>query len=135
VATRAACPDARGQGGDVLDLSIDGASSVPPYEQLRAGLAERIVTGRLAVGVRLPTVRQLAVDLGVAANTVARAYRELEAAQLIVTRGRAGTFVHTPDAARQLAAIAARAFADAAHDAGLDVEEAVEMLRAAARER
>ncbi|MFG2099207.1 GntR family transcriptional regulator [Micromonospora echinaurantiaca] len=74
-------------------IVVDQDSSVPPYEQVRGQLAEMVGDGRLPVGTRLPTVRQLAADLNLAANTVARAYRELEAAGLLRTRGRHGTFV------------------------------------------
>ncbi|WP_406074880.1 GntR family transcriptional regulator [Micromonospora sp. NBC_01638] len=80
------------EGVQVL-ISVDPDSSVPPYEQVRGQLAELIGDGRLPVGCRLPTVRQLAADLRLAANTVARAYRELEVAGLLETRGRNGTFV------------------------------------------
>ncbi|WP_442931096.1 GntR family transcriptional regulator [Micromonospora sp. NBC_00389] len=76
-----------------MTISVDSDSSVPPYEQVRGQLAELIGDGRLPVGSRLPTVRQLAADLRLAANTVARAYRELETAGLLETRGRNGTFV------------------------------------------
>lgn len=71
---------------DVL-ITVDPDSPVPPYEQVRVQLAELIGDGRLPVGSRLPTVRQLAADLRLAANTVARAYRELEGAGLLETRG------------------------------------------------
>ncbi|MEU9174394.1 GntR family transcriptional regulator [Streptomyces sp. NPDC048420] len=74
-------------------VRVDTDSPVPPYEQIRAQLAALITTGRLPEGERLPTVRQLAADLGLAAGTVARAYRELEAASLIHTRRGAGTRV------------------------------------------
>lgn len=74
-------------------VRVDTTSPVPPYEQIRAQLATLITTGRLPEGERLPTVRQLAADLGLAAGTVARAYRELEAASLILTRRGAGTRV------------------------------------------
>ncbi|MGW5052880.1 GntR family transcriptional regulator [Actinokineospora sp. NPDC004072] len=74
-------------------ITLDPASPVPPYEQVRAGLAQRIAERSLAVGAKLPTVRALAAELGLAVNTVARAYRELEEAGLVETRGRAGTFV------------------------------------------
>ncbi|WP_031166921.1 GntR family transcriptional regulator [Streptomyces durhamensis] len=77
-------------------VRVDTASPVPPYEQIRAQLAALINSGRLAEGERLPTVRQLAADLGLAAGTVARAYRELEAASLIRTRRGAGTRVAPP---------------------------------------
>ncbi len=72
-------------------LSLDATSPHPPYEQLRQLIVEAANSGRIAVGVRLPPVRTLAAHLGVAANTVARAYRELERAQIVVTRSRAGT--------------------------------------------
>ena len=114
-----------------MDLEVDHKSSVPPFEQVRAGLAEQIVSGELAVGTRLPTVRSLAGDLGLAVNTVARAYRELETAGLVLTKGRSGTFVHTGNAALEHAHTAARAYAAVVRASGLDIEEAVRLLRAA----
>lgn len=77
--------------------AIDPADVRPPYEQLREGIAERIEAGALPVGAKLPTVRALAVELGIAPNTVARAYRELESLGLLRTAGRAGTFVAEPE--------------------------------------
>ena len=74
-------------------IDIDSSSAVPPFEQLRTQLAARVASGDLPAGTRLATVRQLAADLGLAANTVARAYRELEADGVIATQGRRGTFV------------------------------------------
>lgn len=74
-------------------LIIDPASQVPPYEQLRRQVVEQIATGELAVGSRLPAVRRLAGDLGLAPNTVARAYRELESQGYVRTAGRNGTLV------------------------------------------
>jgi DNA-binding transcriptional regulator YhcF (GntR family) len=78
---------------DSLGLTIDASSGVPPFEQVRDGLRARVDDGTLAPGRRLPPVRALAVSLDLAANTVARAYKELEAAGVVETRGRAGTFV------------------------------------------
>ena len=72
---------------------IDPESSVPPYEQLRIRVATQVDDGTLASGAKLPTVRGLAAELGLAVNTVAKAYRALEADGVIETRGRAGTFV------------------------------------------
>lgn len=77
-------------------VEIDAASPVPPYEQLRAAIAANIATGDLAPGSRLPSVRQLAVDLDLAPNTVVRAYRELEHAGLLAIRRRRGAFVVGP---------------------------------------
>lgn len=78
-------------------LRIDPTSSTPPYEQLRHQLIDQISTGELSPGVKLPAVRRLAMDLGLAPNTVARTYRELEAGGYVHTRGRNGTIVATPD--------------------------------------
>ncbi|MDO9377978.1 MAG: GntR family transcriptional regulator [Nocardioidaceae bacterium] len=74
-------------------VGIDLASSTPPFEQLRTQVAAQVTDGVLEAGQKLPTVRQLAADLGLAANTVARAYRELESDGVVVTHGRRGTFV------------------------------------------
>ncbi len=76
-------------------VTIDADSTVPPYEQLRSQLAFQVRSGQLATGDRLPTVRQLARDLGLAKNTVVRAYRELEQAGLVAGEGRRGTIVTT----------------------------------------
>ena len=67
-------------------------SDVPPFEQLRAQIATRAASGDLPAGTRLPTVRALAAELGLAANTVAKAYRALETDGVITTEGRRGTF-------------------------------------------
>ena len=113
-------------------IVIDAASPTPPYEQLRLQLARQIRDHRLAVGARLPTVRQMAADLGLAVNTVARAYRELEEAGLIETRGRAGSFVSAAgEQARARAQQAAAAYAAVVTRFGIDVEEAIRIVRAA----
>jgi DNA-binding transcriptional regulator YhcF (GntR family) len=74
-------------------ITLDAASTTPPYEQVRRQLAELIETGVLAEGTRLPPVRQLAGDLELAPGTVARAYTELESAGLVETRRGGGTVV------------------------------------------
>jgi DNA-binding transcriptional regulator YhcF (GntR family) len=74
-------------------ISVDLGSAVPPYEQIRTQVSSLIAVGSPAAGTRLPTVRSLAADLGIAAGTVARAYKELEQAGLIQTRRRNGTVV------------------------------------------
>ena len=74
-------------------IAVDLRSAVPPYEQIRLQITSLIAMGSLAPGNRLPTVRSLAADLGIAAGTVARAYKELEQAGLIETRRRNGTIV------------------------------------------
>jgi len=65
----------------------------PPYAQIRRQIAQQVADGVLVPGTRLPAVRRLAGDLGLAPNTVARAYRELEAAGVVRTAGRNGTLV------------------------------------------
>jgi DNA-binding transcriptional regulator YhcF (GntR family) len=113
-------------------ISIDSASAMPPYEQVRSQFAQQITDRVLAVGTKLPTVRALAVDLGLAANTVARAYRELEEAGLIETRGRAGTFVSAGgQRSRAVAQQAARDYAAQVRALGLDVQEGLDIVRAA----
>jgi DNA-binding transcriptional regulator YhcF (GntR family) len=82
-----------------MDIHIDHDAATAPYEQVRMRIADLAATGELTAGTRLPPVRQLATDLGLAANTVARAYRELEHAGLVETRGRLGTVI-TARAAR-----------------------------------
>lgn len=82
-------------------IAVDLRSAVPPYEQIRTQISSLIAIGSLAAGTRLPTVRSLAADLGIAAGTVARAYKELEQAGLIETRRRNGTVVvGLPDSVR-----------------------------------
>lgn len=121
-------------------VRVDTASQVPPYEQIRAQLASFIVTGRLVEGERLPTVRQLAADLGLAPGTVARAYRELEAADLIRTRRGAGTRVAAlpaepqhPDADRLTTL--ARDFTSAARALGAGTETILNAVREALEEQ
>ena len=110
---------------------IDAASAVPPFEQLRAQLASRAASGDLPAGTRLPTVRALAAELHLAATTVARAYRELEADGVLVTEGRRGTFVAASAAASSgAAAQAAEEYAGAARRLGLTLPEAVQLLEA-----
>jgi GntR family transcriptional regulator len=74
-------------------ISVDLADPTPPFEQLRRQIATLIETGQLAPGERLPPVRQLARDLGIAPGTVARAVQELEQAGLVQTRRGGGTTV------------------------------------------
>ncbi|MCX2970411.1 GntR family transcriptional regulator [Streptomyces sp. TRM70308] len=104
-----------------LHLAIDPDAATAPYEQLRAHIAEQARSGRLPAGYRLPTVRGLAGELGLAVNTVAKAYRALEGDGVIETRGRAGTFVAAAgDAAHRAAAQAAQEYARHARRLGLD---------------
>src|SRR5258705_3339802 len=74
-------------------VSIDPRDRTPIYAQLDRGLRAAIASGRLRAGDQLPTVRQLAVDLSINANTVARVYAELERSDVLETRRGVGTFI------------------------------------------
>jgi len=78
-----------------LHLTIDAGSATAPFEQVRTQIASAVASGTLDAGTKLATVRQLAADLGLATNTVARAYRELEADGVVSTHGRRGTIVRS----------------------------------------
>ena len=121
-------------------VEVDPASPTPPYEQLRAQVERLAASGVLQPGVRLPTIRQLAGDLGLAPGTVARAYRELEAAGLIVSKGRRGTCIAdqpvgaivmtAAERSRRLTE-AANVFATAARQLGVDPRAAMKQVSAA----
>lgn len=113
-----------------VQLEVDLDSGVPVYEQVRAQVVAHVAAGRLRPGDRLPTIRALATDLGVAPGTVARAFRELEATGVVVTRRRAGTRVAAgATAADDAPRAAAAAYADAARTAGLTPDEALDLVR------
>jgi DNA-binding transcriptional regulator YhcF (GntR family) len=78
---------------DAVRIRLDPSAHEPLFEQLRSALEARIASGRFAPGERMPTVRDLAAELEIAPNTVAKAYRDLTSAGLIAGRGRRGTFV------------------------------------------
>jgi len=113
-----------------MDIVIDADSPVPPYEQVRLRIAELAATGALPAGTKLPPVRTLATELSLAANTVARAYRELEHSGVVTTRGRAGTVVNG-DGADRASKEAARSYADAMRALGVGQDEALELVRRA----
>jgi GntR family transcriptional regulator len=116
-------------------VSIDTRDATPIYAQLERALRAAIATGRLRPGDQLPTVRQMAVDLSVNANTVARVYAELERAGVLETRRGVGSFVsaspaqaHPPrDRDRRLRAFVTRVLADA-DAAGFTVDDLLDEL-------
>lgn len=111
-------------------LVVDPVGETPPFEQIKHQITAARADGRLPAGHRLPPVRHLATELGVAANTVARAYRELEASGIIETRGRAGSFVTgTAESAHKQAAAAARAYLSTLDGLGLTPAQATDVLR------
>jgi DNA-binding transcriptional regulator YhcF (GntR family) len=118
-----------------LVITVDLSAAEPPYEQVRAQLAGLIGRGSLGEGDRLPTVRALAADLGLAVNTVARAYKELEAEGLVTTRRRAGTVVAAGSQPLDVALNRSAAeYAARAWRAGLTESAAMDLVRAALRE-
>ena len=123
-------------------FSVNSNDPTPIYAQLDRSIRAAIAQGRLAVGDRLPTVRQLAVDLRVNANTVAKVYAELERSGVLATQRGVGTFVLAspptpthPKAAtarrereRQLRPLVDRLLADASA-IGISLPEIVEYLQ------
>lgn len=115
---------------------LDPASHVPPFEQVRGQIEALVAAGSLPPGHRLPTVRRLAGDLGLAVNTVARAYRELEQAGILVTRGRHGTFVAVRGVDREREVRqAAHLFAQRVRELDANTEDALRLVRAALAQR
>lgn len=130
---RAAVPPEAPAG---LSITVDLLSPVPPYEQVRQQVGAHVAAGLLGTGDRLPTVRALAARLGLATNTVARAYQELEGDGLVRTRRRVGTVVTAERTSPVDPAVAAvRASADhlavLAVRAGLGEEEVLAVVRGA----
>jgi len=117
-----------------LDITVDVRAATPPYEQIRSQIAAYVDAGLLAEGTRLPTMRALAADLGVATGTVARAYAELEAAGLVASRRRTGTVVTgRPPAVRAEDRLQRLAddLAAQARVSGVDGEAVLALVRAA----
>jgi GntR family transcriptional regulator len=122
--------------GNVSLVSIDPRDPTPIYAQLERGLRAAVATHRLRPGDQLPTVRQLAVELQINANTVARVYAELERAGVIETKRGVGSFIsatparaHPPrDRDRRLRAFVTRVLADA-DTAGFTLEDVLAALR------
>ena len=108
------------------------AAPLSSADDVERDVLARISTGELSPGTRLPTVRARAEELGLAANTVAKAYRRLEEQGAIETRGRSGTFVawSSGSGAREVEA-AAVAYAALASRHGVPTAEALDLVRAA----
>jgi DNA-binding transcriptional regulator YhcF (GntR family) len=76
-----------------MRIEVDSTSKTPLFEQVRAGILDQVRSGELIAETKIPTVRGLAEELGIAPHTVAKAYKELEAQGVIEARGRLGTFI------------------------------------------
>jgi DNA-binding transcriptional regulator YhcF (GntR family) len=115
-------------------LRVEPQSPVPPYEQIRSQIATMASSGVIKEGTRLPSIRQLASDLGLAGGTVARAYRELEREGIITTRGRHGTFVDKvspPTSIERELQAAARSFVVRATQLGADAAQGIASVQRA----
>ncbi|MBM7768731.1 GntR family transcriptional regulator [Glutamicibacter nicotianae] len=113
-------------------LRVDTESTVAPYQQVREQILTAVAEGKLAPGTKLPSVRALAGTLGLAVNTVAKAYKELELQGAVVTRGRHGTVIQAAeDRAEQEVSDAAADLARISQQWSVDEDTAVKYLRAA----
>ena len=116
-------------------VAIDPRDSTPIYAQLDRAVRAAIASGRLHPGDQLPTVRQLAVDLQINANTVARVYADLERSGILETRRGVGSFIRASPAEarspdehlRRLRAFVTRVLADASA-AGFTPDELIEHI-------
>ena len=115
---------------------IDTKHPTPLYHQLERSIKFAIATGKLRIGEQLPTVRQLAVDLKINANTVAKVYAELERLGVLETRRGVGTFVQDPpaeavfnrrDRERHLRELADHFIAET-HSRGFSLDDVIEHL-------
>ncbi|MDR7087688.1 DNA-binding transcriptional regulator YhcF (GntR family) [Aeromicrobium panaciterrae] len=109
-------------------VTIDSNAAEPPYEQVRRQIAEGAASGTLKAGHKLPPVRTLAADLGLAVNTVAKAYRALETDGVIETHGRGGTLIATRKIGDAQADDAAATYALIARRQGLSIDEATRLV-------
>lgn len=113
-------------------FSVDPESKVTLYEQLRTQIIEQVASGELIVGTKLPPVRQLATQLGVAPYTAARVYRLLEQDGFLETRGRNGTVVSArADTAETTLQQVASDYAARARELGIPAEAALDFVRKA----
>src|SRR5213596_4304820 len=118
-----------------LAFNIDAAHPTPLYHQLERAIRFAIATGKLGLGDQLPTVRQLAVDLRINANTVAKVYAELERSGVVQTRRGVGTFVSARpneassrrDRERHLRELADNFIAQS-HERGFTLDDVIEHL-------
>lgn len=116
-------------------LTVDAASSTPVHEQIHDQIERLVLGGALPAKTRLPSIRQLAADLGVAAGTVARAYRDLERDGVLITRRPQGTFVSGRARASKERRVAlqelAERFASQAAQLGATADEALAAVTSA----
>ncbi|GAA3575236.1 GntR family transcriptional regulator [Amycolatopsis ultiminotia] len=117
-----------------LRVTVDAESGVPPWRQVHDQIIRAITDGALPRDARLPPIRQLSRDLGLASGTVARVYRELETAGWVTTARARGTVVTGPSERPDPATLlrdAATEYARRAHELGVEPAVAAEAVRTA----
>ncbi|WP_235503688.1 MULTISPECIES: GntR family transcriptional regulator [Micrococcales] len=110
-------------------FALSTTNRVPPYAQLRRRLVEARHTGELESGTRIPPVRKLAAALGLASNTVAKAYKELEASGVVETKGRAGSYIRPKSTVENKALRLTRKYLTSLAEIGIYGDEAEAFLR------
>lgn len=112
-------------------MKVDPASATPVFQQICDAVLSDVRDGTIVPGTHLPPVRHLAAELQVAANTVAKAYKQLSAEGHVQTLGRNGTVVLAPEqrGAGDVSSGAAVEFVEAARRQGLNLNEAIGLLR------
>lgn len=117
-----------------VDIQIDHSAPQAPYDQLRRQIIAQVRDGRLIAGSKIPTVRALAADVGLAPNTVAKAYRQLSEVGVIETRGKQGTFIASSgDATRTRAQRTATTMVGELRRLGLGDDEVLALVGTALR--
>ena len=112
-------------------MNITLSGSAPPADQIHDQIRGLVATGRLAAGERMPSVRQLAKDLGVAPGTVAKAYRALEVGGFLASRPGSGTRVSATASTTPLSVLeAAQRLSTVSASTGTDLDDAIRILRA-----
>lgn len=114
-------------------IRIDASLALPVYEQIRDQVTRMVVSGTMSEGSRLPTIRQLATDLGIAKGTVAKSYALLELDKIVESRGRNGTVVLPLDPTLPVDVAElddhAISYMTAARQLGASVDQAIDALR------
>ena len=116
-----------------INFSLDNGSGVPVYRQIINQIENAVVSGRMVVGDRLPTIRSLAVSLKINPNTIAKAYNELEIRGIVQTQVGSGTYIadKKPDVAdarkKRLREVVER-FLQEAGELGADKEELIKLM-------
>lgn len=116
-----------------ISFSLDNGSGVPVYRQIINQIENAVVSGRMAVGDRLPTIRSLAVGLKINPNTIAKAYNELEIRGIVQTQVGSGTYIadkkpDVADARQKRLREAAERFLQEAGELGAGREELIKLL-------